>query len=87
MVIFVLSPENPLEVIFAPVYMLINIHKCSQKSDMLAGIHTKWASLFSRVVIFAGGNFRIFSRCENYNSAKIDVLKVLGFIGIFPYTN
>ena len=66
------SPENPLEVIFAPVYMLIN----SQKFDMLACIHTKWASLFSRVVIFAGGNFRIFSRRENYNSAKINVLKV-----------
>ena len=43
---------------------------------MLACIHTKWASLFSRVVIFAGGNFRIFSRRENYNSAKINVLKV-----------
>ena len=65
------SPENPLEVIFAPVYA----HKYSQKFDMLACIHTKWASLFSRVVIFAGGNFRIFSRRENYNSAKINVLK------------
>ena len=43
---------------------------------MLACIHTKWASLFSRVVIFAGGNFRIFSRRENYNSAKINVHKV-----------
>ena len=54
----------------------LHAHKYSQKFDMLACIHTKWASLFSRVVIFAGGNFRIFSRRENYNSAKINVLKV-----------
>ena len=64
--------KNPLEVIFAPVHA----HKYSQKFDMLACIHTKWASLFSHVVIFAGRNFRIFSRRENYNSAKINVLKV-----------
>ena len=53
----------------------LHAHKYSQKFDMLACIHTKWASLFSRVVIFAGGNFRIFSRRENYNNAKINVLK------------
>jgi hypothetical protein len=70
------SPENPLEVIFAPVYMLINIVR--NLTCWHAYIHTKWASLFSRVVFFAGGNFRIFSRRENYNSAKINVLKVLG---------
>ena len=58
----------------------LHAHKYSQKFDMLACIHTKWASLFSRVVIFAGGNFRIFSRRENYNSAKINVLKVDKFI-------
>ena len=39
--------------------------------------YTKWASsLFKRVVIFTGGNFRIFSRRGNYNSEKINVLKV-----------
>ena len=54
----------------------LHAHKYSQKLDMLACIHTKWASLFSRAVFFAGGNFRIFSRRENYNSAKINVLKV-----------
>ena len=54
----------------------LNAYKYSQKFDMLACIHTKWASLYSRVVVFAGGNFRIFSRRENYNSAKINVLKV-----------
>ena len=58
-----------------------NFRAClhAQKFDMFACIHTKWASLFSRVVIFAGGNFRIFSRRENYNSAKINVLKVIKF--------
>ena len=40
----------------------LHAHKYSQKFDMLACIHTKWASSFSRVVIFVGGNFRIFSR-------------------------
>ena len=55
----------------------LHAHKYSQKFEMLACIHTKWASLFSRVVIFAGGNFRIFSRRENYNRAKINVLKVI----------
>ena len=54
----------------------LQAHKYNQKFYMLACIHTKWTSLFSRVVIFAGGNFRIFSRRENYNSAKINVLKV-----------
>ena len=58
----------------------LNAHKYSQKFDIFACIHTKWASLFSRVVIFAGGNFRIFSRRENYNSAKINVLKVYNLI-------
>ena len=57
----------------------LHAHKYSQKFDRLACIHTKWASLFSRVVIFAGGNFRIFSRRENYNRAKINVLKVNNF--------
>ena len=71
------SLENPLEVIFAPVYMLINI----VRNLTCWCIHTKWASLFSRVVIFAGGNFRIFSRRENYNIAKINVLKV--YISVF----
>ena len=52
----------------------LHAYKYSQKFDMLASIHTKWASLFSRV--FASGNFRIFSRRENYNSAKINVPKV-----------
>ena len=58
----------------------LHAHKYSQKFDMLACIHTKWASLFSRVDIFEGGNFRIFSRRENYNSAKISVLKVFAFM-------
>ena len=56
----------------------LHAHKFSQKFELLACIHIKWVSLFSRVVIFAGGNFRIFSRRENYNSAKINVLKVCG---------
>ena len=60
----------------------LHAHKYSQKFDMLACMHTKWASLFSRVVIFAGGNFRIFSRRENYNSAKNNVLKVSHYYGI-----
>ena len=64
----------------------LHAHKYSQKFDMLACIHTKWASLFSRVVIFAGGNFRIFSRRENYNRAKINVLKVIRMdIHLFVY--
>ena len=60
----------------------LHAHKYSQKFNMLACIHTKWASLFSRVVIFAGGNFRIFSRRENYNRAKINVLKVFDFTSV-----
>ena len=65
----------------------LHAHKYSQKFDMLACIHTKWASLFSRVVIFAGGNFRIFSRRENYNSAKINVLNPLMFCVPFCVPN
>ena len=75
MVIFVFSPEKTIGINFRAC---LHAHKYSQKLDILACIHTKWASLFSRVVIFAGGNFRIFSRRENYNSAKINVLKVFG---------
>ena len=62
----------------------LHAHKYGKKFDMLVCIHTKWASLFSSVVIFAGGNFRIFSRRENYNSAKINVLKVYRFLHILP---
>ena len=58
----------------------LHAYKYSQKFYMLACILTKWVSLFSRVVIFAGNNFRFFSKRENYNSAKINVLKVYNFI-------
>ena len=58
----------------------LHAHKYSHKFDMFIIIHTKFSTLFSRVVIFAGGNFRIFSRRENYNRAKINVLKVYIFI-------
>ena len=55
MVIFAFSPENPLEVIFAPVYMLINIVRnltCFH-AYILNGRHYFHVLLFSRVVIFA----------------------------------
>ena len=55
----------------------LHAHKYSHKFDMFIIIQTKFSTLFSRVVIFAGGNFRIFSRRENYNSAKINVLEVI----------
>ena len=49
------SPENPLEVIFAPVYMLINIVKnlTCWHAYILNGRHYFHVLLFSRVVIFA----------------------------------
>ena len=55
MVIFVFSPENPLEVIFAPVYMLINIVRnlTCWHAYILNGRHYFHVLLFSRVVIFA----------------------------------
>ena len=55
MVIFVFSPENPLEVIFAPVYMLINIIRnlTCWHAYILNGRYYFHVFLFSRVVIFA----------------------------------
>ena len=55
MVIFAFSPENPLEVIFAPVYMLINIVRnlTCLHAYILNGRHYFHVLLFSRVVIFA----------------------------------
>ena len=49
------SPENPLEVIFAPVYMLINIVRnlTCWHAYILNGRHYFHVLLFSRVVIFA----------------------------------
>ena len=49
------SPENPLEVIFAPVYMLINIVRnlTCWHSYILNGRHYFHVLLFSRVLIFA----------------------------------
>ena len=37
MVIFAFFPEKPLEVIFAPVYMLINIVKIKKKAEERRG--------------------------------------------------
>merc|ERR1712074_432360 len=49
------SPENPLEVIFAPIYMLINIVRnlTCWHAHILNGRHCFHVLLFSRVVIFA----------------------------------
>ena len=53
--VFVFSSENPLEVISAPVYLLINIVRnlTCWHAYILNGRHYFHVLLFSRVVIFA----------------------------------
>ena len=53
----------------------LHAHKYSQKFDMLACIHAKWASLFSRVVIFAGGIFVFFLGAKITTARKLMSLR------------
>ena len=72
-VFFVILCRHPLEVISAPIYKLINIVR---NLTCWHAYFLHFRNFFSCVLIFVDGNFRFFSGRENYNRAKINVLKV-----------
>ena len=89
---FRFSPESPLEVIFAPVYMLINIVRnlTFWHAYLLNGRHYFHVLLFSRVVIFAfflGAKITIARKLMSLRYIKtLEFAQTSGYASKRPYS-